>query len=480
MIGLQRTHHRLLRQVGGQRHATDADHFDEGGLPTPPASNGTRGSGAKSDAGALVGNTHEDEDLERDPVSSDEDVNLVSDLQMLSRMVDPVTKTEKGKNAALTDNRDNTSGKRNAGIADDSSDDAGPIFSSLGTGSQAKRRKNGHIGGSQDSSARVPQRKQVVTYGSSSQPKRSNDKPKKPTDKKKKSGFKHAKQLPARAEVETPKFHVAKGVDMFAFGKASQSAELEASPSLSSLSSPADSSELEEIAMFDLAGSGDCKRMAQCDICSEDVDVLLKQEYEEEYLQGRSWKYSRQQEFCRYHRQVRAKELWLERGYPDLQWEGLEDRLRAQHKRLVNVMEGKMDSIYRRELERQTASGTTKSTTREYNSSSASTVTVGYYGPRGEKAMQDHIIMTFSGRLRELAVNDPLISSAGTSGGVVGFVQKVLVPEMAVGLVMHDLRVTEGKARAILVESKDLGETLNEEQKEFVADDADAGASYGE
>ena len=41
------------------------------------------------------------------------------------------------------------------------------------------------------------------------------------------------------------------------------------------------------------------------------------------------------------------------------------------------------------------------------------------------------------------------------------FVQAVLVPEMAVRLIMEDMKVTEKKAREVLEESRSIGETLN-------------------
>ena len=62
---------------------------------------------------------------------------------------------------------------------------------------------------------------------------------------------------------------------------------------------------------------------------------------------------------------------------------------------------------------------------------------VGYYGGKGQKLMGDWLINTYSRRLRELAVSDKDIASAG---GVGAFVQKVLMPELAHGLIMEDLK----------------------------------------
>lgn len=56
--------------------------------------------------------------------------------------------------------------------------------------------------------------------------------------------------------------------------------------------------------------------------------------------------------------------------------------------------------------------------------------------------------------------------------------QAVLIPELAVALVRDDMGVDEDKARAILKESADLGELVNEEEDE-VLERADSGDEAG-
>lgn len=71
----------------------------------------------------------------------------------------------------------------------------------------------------------------------------------------------------------------------------------------------------------------------------------------------------------------------------------------------------------------------------------------------------------FSPKLRRLAASDRLISSSG----VTGYVQAVLVPELAVMLVKEDLGVDDDeRAREILRESVEIGDLLNEEEEEVV------------
>lgn len=49
-----------------------------------------------------------------------------------------------------------------------------------------------------------------------------------------------------------------------------------------------------------------------------------------------------------------------------------------------------------------------------------------------------------------------------------GFIQAVLVPELAVHLVKEDMKVSEAKAREILSESADVGDLLNPEIEEKI------------
>jgi len=76
----------------------------------------------------------------------------------------------------------------------------------------------------------------------------------------------------------------------------------------------------------------------------------------------------------------------------------------------------------------------------------------------------DNIMSNFSSQIRRLAATDKLISS----GGVSGYVQTVLVPELAVLLVKEDMRVDDETARVILQESIQIGDLLNEEEEEVI------------
>lgn len=72
---------------------------------------------------------------------------------------------------------------------------------------------------------------------------------------------------------------------------------------------------------------------------------------------------------------------------------------------------------------------------------------------------------TFSSQIRRLASTDKIISSGG---GVSGYVQAVLVPELAILLVKEDMGVDDEEARVILQESIEIGDLLNEEEEEVI------------
>lgn len=56
----------------------------------------------------------------------------------------------------------------------------------------------------------------------------------------------------------------------------------------------------------------------------------------------------------------------------------------------------------------------------------------------------------------------------GVRGGVSGYVQSVLVPEMVMALVMEDADCESDEAMRIISDSTDIGDALNEVEEEKV------------
>ena len=89
---------------------------------------------------------------------------------------------------------------------------------------------------------------------------------------------------------------------------------------------------------------------------------------------------------------------------------------------------------------------------------------------KADHCRTEHIINHLSDKLREQSSRDKLVAAAGVSGGVSGFVQAVLVPELAERLVMEDLKVSSSRAREIIAESAELGELLYPDVDDKVID----------
>ena len=486
----------LLRVVNNKPHATSRDH-EENSLPTPPASNNMstkqNGSGATDQPERA---SKQEEDIYADPASSSDDEDAAtlpttnkgtnfkpSKPIQEARNASANTGTFK-KPAAIKKSRSALSKRSSSNEDDDagasSSSDDKMVFSSQQSQSPNKRARLAAAGKARRvDNIHAPIVKSNATYG----------KKKILTSKDRKnkqsqtSGFKTAKGaglVPPKPQA--PVFKAAKGADVFAFGQdADATLSFQAarggapdSPELSELSEP--DSDVEEIDVSTLGLPLPQKYVAtkNCDICGGSVPLVLKQEFEDRYTHGEALDYKWQQRFCRHHKSETAREVWTERGYPEIKWESLGRRLQGHHDKLVAVLEGKTHSIYRDRLQKVMDSRETRSARTAYNKSAdlgnddGLEIKPGYYGPRGEKVMTEHILSEFSGKLRKLAINDALVAASGVAGGVSGFVQAVLVPEVAVLLVKEDMKVDVQGARKVLAESWELGELLNEEADERV------------
>jgi hypothetical protein len=481
----------LLRTVGNKPHATHEDH-EADSLPTPPASNSTGKNGAGRAAAVVKKDLNKkEEDIYADPASSsDEDdaaelptTNKTTSFRA-ARQFDPATKPAAPANKFKVPagiSPESTGSKRSACNEDDelSSDDKA-IFSSQTTLSPNKRARLAAAGKARQAAGGNIHavKKSSQTYGGPKKVLTSKDRK---AQQSKTSGFKAAKGLDLVATKHAgPTFKAAKGVDMFAFGESEQDkpqfkkAEgvVPDSPDLSELSEL--DSDVEEVdpQTLNLPTPKEYVALVECQGCGKSVPLLLKQEFEDRYNHGKALDYKRWAWFCNHHKKDDARKSWRDRGYPDIKWEGFDKRLRGHHDRLVAVLEKRSPSVYRTRLQKLVDSGTTRSFKAALSADNSDNdeleIKPGYYGSRGEKLMTEHILSHFADELRDLAVSDSLMGASGIAGGVSGFVQAVLVPEVAVALVEEDMSVSEQRAREILKESWELGELLNEETHEQV------------
>ncbi|KAK0632138.1 RTC4-like domain-containing protein [Immersiella caudata] len=192
-----------------------------------------------------------------------------------------------------------------------------------------------------------------------------------------------------------------------------------------------------------------------CPMCDEVVDVALLAQFK---AKRRHMTLQEEQQFCVLHKRASAKKAWLDNGYPDISWSGLEARINKQHRFLREILEGgrsHFGEIFREKVK----TGQNKTLLKSEES-----LTPGYYGGRGLRAMSENLVNKFSSLLRRRAVEDRLVSARGHTA----YVQSVLVPELTVRLIMEDMQVDAEEARSIMATSKWVGELLNEEVADIV------------
>lgn len=195
---------------------------------------------------------------------------------------------------------------------------------------------------------------------------------------------------------------------------------------------------------------------ARCPMCRELVDPELLEKHSD---RGRM-NIRKQTAFCRMHKRRTALNSGNEKGYPKIDWGTIESRLAKHESFMREILEGSRPSHYASLLKEKVESGKNRTLLKTDDS-----VTPGYYGPKGLRVMTDFIMRRLSSVIRKRAVEDRLISARSYTG----YVQAVLMPELAVRLVMEDMDVGEGEARDILRDSIEVGELLHEETGDVVA-----------
>ncbi|KAH7376483.1 RTC4-like domain-containing protein [Plectosphaerella cucumerina] len=212
--------------------------------------------------------------------------------------------------------------------------------------------------------------------------------------------------------------------------------------------------------MGDLVSKSISKAEETCPMCYQPVDRALLREFSN----GKTLTMRQQMKFCNLHKLQSAKDTWQKRGYPSIEWSGMNRRLKRHHRLLRQIIDGE-ESHFRKDLAEKLATGQERTLRKTERS-----LAPGYYGNRGLRLMSEHIIEHFSERLREKAVDDQVISGRGTTV----FVSKVLVPELATRLIMEDMSVGLRDARQILVESVDMGDLLQDDVADGGIEAADA------
>ena len=298
MAILPRTDRKLLSMVNGKPHATADDHEDP--FPTPPTSTGPRSSGPQST------NMTDDEDINRDPESSDDDELPPMQMQKKSGgqtsgfRIPKVVDVSSAQNTAQTSfrkpNAPSHSKKRSSPPEEFSAQDD-MIFTSSQS-SQPKRKKpdakptTGNIHTVRPPPGSIPK---FMFYGKNAN-----------TTKKKKGALKKAKAMSAE---EATKFAIQGTAAAF---KSAPGARMEfqnrqpspnfqnrtsefttrcRSSSVSSLSSVPSSPGVEEIQSLNLPIPVPYISKIECDICGSTIPLSLRQDFEDQFNDGKRLNY---------------------------------------------------------------------------------------------------------------------------------------------------------------------------------------------
>jgi hypothetical protein len=192
-------------------------------------------------------------------------------------------------------------------------------------------------------------------------------------------------------------------------------------------------------------------QMAKCPMCGESVDPAELRAY------GRM-NTRKQEKFCRSHRRATALKTWDEEEYPTIDWAKLDSRISKYHPFIKELING-ADSYSRDRLAETVNAGKNRSLLKsDFNP------TPGYYGTRGLRAISENTMRKFTPLLKRRMVVDRLMAARGFTP----YVEYVVVPEVAVKLIMDDMKCGPERAREIMTESLAVGELLSEEVWDIV------------
>lgn len=200
-----------------------------------------------------------------------------------------------------------------------------------------------------------------------------------------------------------------------------------------------------------------------CPMCK----ALVDRKFLESFGNGQRLRSRQALRFCEAHQQRTAEEQWVTTGYPTIDWNGLEKRLVKLHDDVLAILEQSQPSTYRERLEGRIAAGVSKSVLRDPLGADSKHCLPGYYGSRGGRIMAEHIMTKLGKPLRQKSRSDKIFKVVGMPG----YVQAVLVPEMARRLVMEDMNLDIDEAQRMMEESAAIGELLNAELEEDIVDD---------
>jgi hypothetical protein len=120
----------------------------------------------------------------------------------------------------------------------------------------------------------------------------------------------------------------------------------------------------------------------KCPLCGSEVGFLALEIFQGE-CKGTRPTFREQQNFCAKHKRKEAEGIWVERGYPNIDWDGIPDRLSKYHTNIKRILAKPQESHFRREMDKRAKQGNARTLRQQMEKEGFDGVSLGYYGTRG-------------------------------------------------------------------------------------------------
>ena len=135
-------------------------------------------------------------------------------------------------------------------------------------------------------------------------------------------------------------------------------------------------------------------RKALCPMCKEEVDPDALMRFEAQPKQ----RFRDQMVFCESHQVSSAEMEWKSKGYPTIDWDTFDERIRSHYDDLAKLMVPECSSFYRNLLDSAMKSGKAKNFRLTLSGGGLEDISCGYYGTRGSGKMYCSPFATISFR----------------------------------------------------------------------------------
>lgn len=119
-----------------------------------------------------------------------------------------------------------------------------------------------------------------------------------------------------------------------------------------------------------------------CPMCKEPVDPALLQEF----LAQSDQRVREQERFCERHKKKSAQKEWIDKGYPTIDWDTFDERIRRHFPSLEKILVPDSHSFYRNILDSTMKAGKAKNFRLTVNDD-LENLSCGYYGSKGASRM---------------------------------------------------------------------------------------------